>query len=153
MSVTGKIPAVGIFLIVLQVLLGIGAVGGGAALVIDPSGELIGMPNRILAHSPFSSFFIPAIILFIILGIGPLTAAHGLARRSDWSIMNRLNLFPDQHWAWAYSLYTGFALIIWIALEVYFIQAVTGVHLFYLFYGLMIQAVTMLPAVQKYYSE
>ena len=147
-----KIPGICKLLIVLHVLLGIGAVGGGAALIINPTGKMIGMPNSMLASSPFSSFLIPAIILFLVLGIGPLTVAHGLARKSDWSITNRLNIFKGLHWSWAYSLYTGFALIIWIALEVYFIQAVAGIHLFYIFYGLAIQAITVLPSVQKYYS-
>ena len=45
-------------LISLLLFLGLGAIGGGGALIISPSGKLLGgLPLSILANSPFSDFF------------------------------------------------------------------------------------------------
>ena len=127
-------------LIFIHVLLGIGAVSGGLVLVIDPSGGLIKMPLTILKNSPFNNFLIPGIILLVMLGVVPLVVSYALITKWNWKAANRLNVFSEMHWSWAYSLYIGFALIIWIT-----------VHVVYIFLGLAIQAVTVLPSVQKYY--
>ncbi|WP_152416921.1 hypothetical protein [Paenibacillus sp. PAMC 26794] len=44
-------------------------------------------------------------------------------------------LYPDR-WAWTFSLYTGFALIIWIMAQVYWIQDVSIIHLVYFAWGI-----------------
>ncbi len=50
--------------------LGLGAIGGGGALIISPSGELLGgLPLSILDRSPFHDFLVPGIILFVVLGL------------------------------------------------------------------------------------
>ena len=41
---------------ILQLFIGLGAVGGGLGLVLEPSGANIGMPLEMLNHSPFSDF-------------------------------------------------------------------------------------------------
>lgn len=139
-------------LIFLQVVLGIGAIFGGLGLVIDPSGELIKMPISLLEYSPFSNFLIPGIILLVMLGILPLVVSYGLIRKPHWELVTKLNLFPEKHWAWTYSLYIGFILIIWITVQVYLIKQIAMVHVVYIFLGLIIQATTLLPSVQNYYS-
>jgi hypothetical protein len=48
----------------LLAFLGIGAIGGGGALIISPSGKLLGgIPLSLLKNSPFNDFLIPGIIL------------------------------------------------------------------------------------------
>ena len=148
-----KMPVSSKLLIFLHLLLGIGSVFGGMALVIDPSGELLKMPITLLKYSPFKSFLIPGIILLMVLGVLPLIVSFALATKRQLKIANRLNLFTDMHWAWAYSIYIGFALIIWITIEAFFLQLVATVHVGYIFLGLTIQAVTLLPAVQRYYRK
>lgn len=151
--VTKIMPFAGKLLIFLQVVLGLGAIFGGMVLIIDPSGELIKMPITLLEHSPFSNFLIPGIILLVMLGILPLVVTYGLIRNQPRELANRLNLFPEKHWAWTYSLYIGFILIIWITVEAYFIRDFAAVHLGYVFLALLIQAITLLPSVQSYYSS
>lgn len=139
------------FLILMHVLLGVGAVFGGLVLVIDPSGELIKMPLTLLENSPFNNFLIPGIILLVIIGIFPLITAHALLTKWNWKAANKLNMFSEMHWSWTYSLYIGFALIIWITVEAFFIRQIVEIHVFYIFLGLMIQACTVLPSTQTYY--
>lgn len=139
-------------LIFLHLVLGFGAVFGGLGLVIDPSGELIKMPISLLEYSPFSNFLIPGIILLVMLGILPLVVSYGLIRKWHWEVADRLNLFPQKHWSWTYSLYIGVILIIWITVQIYFIKQIATIHEAYIFLGLLIQATTLLPSVQKHYS-
>ncbi len=139
-------------LILLQLLLGIGALFGGGALIIDPGGELIQMPISLLKHTPFDSFLVPGIILFLALGILPLLIAFGLVTKKEWKAADRLNLFRNRHWSWSFSLYTGFVLIGWITIQMYLINGVALLHVIYIFWGLVIQLVTLLPGVQRWYG-
>lgn len=139
------------FLIVMHVLLGLGAVFGGLVLIFDPSGGIIKMPTSLLENSPFNTFLIPGIILFTVLGVFPLVVSYALVTKRHWKAADRINIFAQMHWSWGCSLSIGFALIIWITVEVYFIKGIAAIHLVYIFLGLMIQAVTLLPSVQKYY--
>lgn len=151
-NTTNKKPFSCKLLILLHVLLGTGAVFGGLVLVIDPSGGLIKMPITLLENSPFNNFFIPGTILLAILGILPLIISYALITKWSWRVANRLNIFTTMHWSWAFSLYIAFALIIWITIEGFFLKQFVAIHVFYIFLGLIIQAVTVLPSVQKYYQ-
>ena len=148
-----KMPITSKLLVFLHLLLGIGAIFGGGVLVIDPSGELIKMPLTLLEHSPFESYLIPGLILFIAIGVFPLLTAFALVKKPQIESANAINLFPDKHWSWAYSMYLGFALIIWITIEAFFLKEMIHIHVGYIFLGLAIQAVTLLPSVQKYYLK
>lgn len=138
-------------LILLQLLLGAGALFGGGSLIIDPSGTLIQLPASLLEHTPLDSFLVPGIILFTVLGILPLMIAFGLVTKKKWQAADRLKLFRDRHWSWNLSLYTGFVLIGWITIQMYLVHGVALLHVTYIFWGMLVQAVTLLPEVQKVY--
>ncbi|MFC2123499.1 hypothetical protein ACFLU5_01710 [Bacteroidota bacterium] len=143
---------------VLLGFLGLGAIGGGGALIISPTGELIGMPLSILENSPFNSFLIPGVILFSVLGIVPLMLIIALQKKPESKLAEQINLFKDMHWSWTYSIYIAFALIIWIQIEMVFLHAVHWAHTFYMFYAIAIIFVALLPQVRnsykkKYFSE
>ncbi|WP_160297263.1 hypothetical protein [Paenibacillus sp. IHBB 10380] len=40
-----------------------------------------------------------------------------LKKRWNWVVAKKLNLYQDKHWSWTVSLYSGFALIIWITVQ------------------------------------
>ena len=102
----------------LLAFLGISAIGGGGALIISPSGKLLGgLPLSILQNSPFSNFLIPGIILFWVLGIFPCLVVYSLIERPINKLAESLNFFKDMYWAWSFSIYVSFALIIWIQVE------------------------------------
>jgi hypothetical protein len=90
--------------IALEILLGVGAVGGGIALMAGPNGEIIPLPVSALAGSMFGNYFVPGAILFAILGIGPLGAAILAWRRHP--------VAPVLAFA------TGGALLIWLVVEI-----------------------------------
>jgi hypothetical protein len=90
--------------IALEFLLSIGALGGGLALIIAPRGEIMPLPLSALAGSPFDTYQVPGLILFSVLGLGPLVAA-----RLAWL---RHPLAPTA------AFVVGAGLIIWVAVEV-----------------------------------
>lgn len=141
------------FLIFLLAFLGLGAIGGGGVLILSPSGELIGMPLSLLDHSPFTSFLIPGIVLFTFLGLGPFLLIFALLKKPEGSFAEMLNCFNDMHWSWTFSVYMAFILIIWIQVQMVFIQAVSWLHAFYIFLALLILFVCLLPGLRKEYKK
>lgn len=141
-------------LIVLLAFLGLGAVGGGGALIVSPSGKLIGgLPLSILKDSPFPDFLIPGIILFFILGVTPGILVYALIKKPSNRFAERLNVFKDMYWAWTFTIYVAFALIIWIQVETIFIQGVGGLQTFYMLYSIPIILVALLPQVRAIYKK
>jgi hypothetical protein len=90
--------------IALESFLSIGALGGGAALVAGPRGEIIPLPLSALQGSPFDSYLVPGMVLFGVLGIGPLVAVALALRRHA--------LAP------AAAFGVGVALMVWLAVEI-----------------------------------
>ena len=90
--------------VVLEILLSIGALGGGLVLMVAPRGEIMPLPLSALAGSPFDNYLVPGLILFGVLGLGPLVAA-----RLAWL---RHPLAPTA------AFVVGAGLLIWVAVEV-----------------------------------
>jgi hypothetical protein len=59
------LPSLDRVIVGLELLLSVGALFGGAVLVAGPDGHLLGMPQSLLASSPFTSFLIPGLLLFV----------------------------------------------------------------------------------------
>lgn len=153
MSRMASMPTSVKLLMGLHFVLGAGALLGGGALVLDPGGQLLGMPPDLMRVPVFTNFLIPGLILFFVLGVGPLGVLFSLVGKKYWKFGEALNVFKPLHWSWAFSLYTGFALIIWITVQIYVLNAASLVHVVYIFLGLLIQTVTLLPATQDYYRR
>ena len=90
--------------LVLEVVLSIGALGGGLVLIVAPRGEIMPLPLSALAGSPFETYLGPGLILFTVLGLAPLVAA-----RLAWI---RHPLAPVA------AFVVGAALLIWVAVEI-----------------------------------
>jgi hypothetical protein len=139
-------------LIGLLGFLGVGALFGGGALIISPSGELLGMPLSMIKDSPFPNFLIPAIFLFVFLGLAPCLLIFALVKKPESKIAQRINLFKDMHWSWSFSVYIGLILIVWLQLEMMFIHSVHWSHTFYMFLAVAILIVAILPQVRNLYK-
>lgn len=101
-----KIDPTSLSLYVLMLLLlfqGISGLYGGISLIIDPYGDILQMSPDLLKGTGFDTFLVPGILLFTVLGTFPLIVLIGL-----WKL---------QRWAWIGALLVGFALIIWILVE------------------------------------
>jgi len=139
-------------LFLLQILLGVGAVIGGAILVAAPDGHLLQMPLSMLQYSPFPNFLIPGVILTTLLGIYPLGVAYSLRKRPAWRWPNVINPFKRTHWSWAGSLAAGVIVVIWIIVEVIMLRSVKFLHVLYFVWGIALVLLTLAPAVQRHYK-
>ena len=133
--------------------LALGALGGGFTLIISPNGKLIGMPLSMLAQSPFNNFLVPGIILFVVLGVFPALLIVGLIKKTASNLAEQFNFFTDIHWTWTYSIYIAFALIIWLQVQMIFLNAVGWLHTFYMFLAITIIYVGLLPQVRNNYKK
>jgi hypothetical protein len=140
--------------IFLLAFLGISAIGGGGALIISPSGKLLGgLSLSLLKKSPFTDFLFPGIILFLVLGVLSCLVVFALIKRPKNKWAESLNFFKDMYWAWSFSIYIAFALIIWLQVEMFFIQAVNWLHNFYMIWAIAILFVSLLPEVRSFYRN
>lgn len=140
--------------LILLAFLGFSAIGGGGALIISPSGKLLGgLPLSILERSPFANFLLPGIILFVVLGIFPVLLVYAMLKKPVSHFAERFNFFKDMHWSWSFSIYLAFALIIWIQVETIFVQGVGWLQTFYMFFAIPIIFVALLPQVRSFYKK
>lgn len=142
-----------LFYLFLLCFLGLGAIGGGVALIASPSGEAIGMPVSVLKNSPFTDFLVPGLLLFIVFGICPFVLIIALLSKPGSRLAERFNFFSDMHWAWSFSLYQGFALLIWIQVQMTIMQAVHWLHTFYVLYAILMLFTGLLPGVRRMYRK
>src|SRR6185437_686003 len=70
-----ELHAAGLATISGLILLGVGAIAGGAALVAAPDGSVMHFDPTILGGSPFRDFLVPGLILGGLFGIGSLVVA------------------------------------------------------------------------------
>lgn len=139
-------------LYLLLMLLSANAFYGGISLILAPDGSMLGMNTGWLEKSPFSSFLVPGILLTLFMGIFPLVALFGLLTKNQNPFFHILNIYPEKHWGWTYSLYCGITTIFWIIVQQmlteYFIlqPIIAGVGLFIIIF-------TLMPHVQKYFQN
>jgi len=143
-------PVAVYFLLLLVFLESVSGLFGGAALLLDPAGNILQMSTSFLKNSPFINYVIPGFILFVFLGIYPAILFFGLLKLPYSQAFNSINLYKNQHWSWTLTLYLGIVLILWIDIETMFIgynflQTVFGVG------GVVILILDLLPSVKEYY--
>ncbi|MBL7795510.1 MAG: hypothetical protein JNJ90_03320 [Saprospiraceae bacterium] len=137
-------------LVLLLLFLSVSAAFGGLVLMFDPG--FMGATEDLLARSPFSTFFLPGLMLSVCNSLLPFVAAIGLWRKPDWGWANALNLYADRHWAWAFTLYSGFSVVIWITVQITMIQF-DWLQPAYIAVGLLILICTLTPGMMRYYQR
>ena len=106
--------------------LGIGAVAGGIAMIVDPSGKTMGLPLSFLDHSPFQTFLIPGIILLAANGVLSLAIMILALRRI-------------RGYGW-WVVFQGCVLTGWITVEAIMMRLVVWPHYLYWALGLALIA-------------
>lgn len=107
-------------LVVLHWFVGIGAVAGGLAGVVDPTGAAVGITVDALERGPFRDYLIPGLFLMVVLGFGNLVAGSLLRRRPGRATgLTSLALFA--------------VLALWILVQVYVMGVANAVWLHWLY--------------------
>lgn len=103
---------------------GLTACFGGLLLLIKPDGSALGMSIELLNHSPFTSFFIPGIILFTVIGLFSLWVSWLVLRNHEYAI--------------PLIFVQGCLLLGWIIIQIILIQSLNYLHLVYGASGLLL---------------
>jgi hypothetical protein len=109
-------------LFALHGFVGIGAVVGGLAAIINPQGPL-GMSIEPLKNSPFSDYLIPGIILFTVIGLGNIISALAF-------------IFKSKFQGYISSIFS-WALVIWIVVQCVILNTVVFLHILFFTIGLI----------------
>lgn len=142
-----------IFLLcLLHLFLGINGLIGGTLLVIKTDGSLLGMQSDWLKNSPFSTYFIPGLLLAFFLGVIPLITFIGIISKRNWRVTNVFNIYRNSHWSWSFSLYTGIIAISWITIQLVLTQYF-WIQPIIIFTGLLIIIISLLPLVIKHFES
>jgi hypothetical protein len=103
MTVRGR-PRSFWLLVLLLGQLSVRASIGGVALLVAPSGTLVGLPAEPLTNTPVGNFFVPGLVLLLLFGLLPSVVCYGLYTRRQW--------------AWPAAITVALALLAWVVVEV-----------------------------------
>ena len=128
------------FLIFIMALQSLSGLLGGVSLIIDPSGNMIDLPVSWLAGSMFQNYLIPGIILLAVLGIFPMITLIGLINGTKRSLI--------------YARLVGYALVIWIAVEIFIIgyKPEPPLQMIYGIVGILILLLAYSSRVTNFYT-
>lgn len=76
-----------IALFVIEVFIGLGAIGGGIAILTNAFNFDRWLPVAWLKGVPFSDYTIPGLLLLIVIGGGMLLAASTIFVRREWTVL------------------------------------------------------------------
>jgi hypothetical protein len=122
----------------LLILLGLGGISGGIALLADSSGQLLGLPAGMIENLFITNHVFPGIFLLVVMGFLP-------------------------YWAW-YLVWTGhrlgravvFAqgviLIFWILFQILLWGRPAAIQIIYLVWGLALIGMAALPHTRNYFA-
>ena len=131
--------------IVLLLVLGIGALGGGATMLFGIGGESI-LPDEYLEALPLvTSWVVPGLILVIGFGLGSLITAYGVSRRPAWPWVGGVEQLTGHHWSWIATVVIGVGQMIWITIELFSIPFSALMPTF----GLVGLALAVLPLTRQ----
>lgn len=108
---------------ILQSLVALSAIPAGMLMIMQPDGSKLGIPIEMLDASPFSDFLIPGIFLFSINGL-----AQGFAGLSS---------FMQYKFYRTLGFILGIVLVLWIMIQVYFINPIHFLQVIYFIIGLI----------------
>lgn len=124
-----------ILLSILHFIVGIGALAGGSACLVNPISPL-GASSEMLAGSPFSTFLIPGLFLFFLFGVGNFAAGILSLKRITW---------------YGYlGLILGGGMVIWIVVQVIIIKSIVFLHVLFFIIGLIQASIGLFFSIKEH---
>jgi len=139
------------FLVFLLLFLALNGLGGGIVMLMDPSGNLLGVADA-LPSLPVPNFILPGLFLVTVMGIVPLLISYALIARPKWSWVDPLFEWSTYYWAWTATLGLVAILALWLIVEglmigMFPITYATAVV------GLFLLLLTIWPSVRRFYAN
>lgn len=138
-------------LIFFLVFLALGGFVGTYYFLTDPSGASIGMEKE-LTLLPVPDYTLPGIFLLLVMTLTPLFLTFGLIAKPNIPSPQTLLRFAPYHWSWTGTILLGIVLMLWLAVEAYFIGITAPIQYITAINGLLILVLPFLPAIKNYYA-
>jgi hypothetical protein len=112
--------------VALLVFLGVTAAAGGFVMTTGLGGEQVRPPREWLDGIPLlTSWVVPGLVLGLGFGLGSLVTAWGMARRLAWPWLGWVERRTGEHWSWLAAVALGVGQVVWIALELVYLPALS----------------------------
>lgn len=115
--------------VALELFTAIGAIPVGIMLLTDTSGATVGFPSGWIEATPFGSYLLPGVYLFLMNGIGMLVLAGLSVMRHRWA-------------PWLTGI-LGAGLVIWILVQLVVMPEVSFLQLVFGVIGVVLSAVSI----------
>lgn len=102
---------------ILELIVAIGAIPAGIMLILKPDGSYLGLPIELLNDTLFADYTIPGYFLLFINGLLFAVGSFFAFRKHRFSSKTSLAL--------------GGYLMLWILIQLYFINSIHWLHFFY----------------------
>lgn|GEM_PF-491122 len=106
----------------IHMYVGVGAVFGGMAAILNPD-EPLGISSEMLNNGPFDNYLIPGLFLFFVLGFGNILCSILTIKKAKY-----------------YGVYSGLlggVLVLWIMIQCYVLKEVGVLHVVFFLIGLL----------------
>jgi hypothetical protein len=137
-------------LAVLLLLLVVGAMQGGLAMVTNPIDPL-GMSPNFLEHAPVDDYFWPGMFLLGIAAASGITAV-GLVFRWNWAWASPLESAVGLRWPWIGAMSIGIVLLIFEIIELFLVPFHPVMHPLLIAWSLAIVILDSTPTARGYLS-
>lgn len=138
-------------IVAILTFIGLGALLPGYAMIADPTGVTLGMAGQ-LDTPLFTSFLVPGLFLFFVIGVGTITSALVLVMRPNLKWAQALNPVRTMHWHWLLALLMSAAVMIWIIVQVFTVRDFSWLQPLYFFLGVALVALLFIPAVRQHFT-
>jgi hypothetical protein len=138
-------------LIFTLILLILGGLYGGIAMLADPSGSSLGL-DGVIDQLPVSDYVLPGLFVGTAFGLVPILLGYALIMRLQWSLFDRLFRWCKHYWAWTSCLLLAGTIAVWLTYEGLLI-GMYPITNFTALLGFLILVLSLLPSVRRYYAD
>jgi hypothetical protein len=141
-----------ITLIGILSLLALAAVGGGTAMILDPSGVSLGIDKWLPYIPVFDSLLVPGWLLVITQGVAPIVLVVGFTTAVRMPLVAGLERRFGLRWPVLGSVVQGVGTVAWVVVQFVTIPYTAPLQIAVAVVGLGLVVLALTPEVRRRYS-
>lgn len=139
-----------IIIVSLLGLLALSGVSGGYAMILDTSGELLGLPAALIDKIPLlNNYLMPGLFILLVFGLVPMVVIYGLIGFNRNK--QRHLLKSNYHWSWWSARMVSLILMIWIVVQVIIIGFQHSLQLTFWVCGVVLYSLLSMKGIKEFY--
>jgi hypothetical protein len=133
-------------------LLALGGLYGGIAMLLDPTGGILQMQS-VLPYLLVPNYILPGLFLLFVMGLFPLVLVYALIARPHWTRLDALVAQFKHDWAWTATVGLALLLMGWLVVQAILMGFTWAIQYITAFTGLCILIFALVPPVERYYRK